>query len=310
MEGTNYCDITGETPFIREVIDDHHETAKSKEIKIVHSCGYDSIPSDLGVLFVQKEMLKRFGHYATEVRFYTGPTKGGVSGGTIASMAGILELSTRERKYRKILGNPYSLNPKDGYRGLDGGDQMTMRFDKIANKWTAPFIMAGANTRIVRRSHALQAYEYGETFRYSEVMGFSTGIKGWRRALQVSVLISSFTMLMLTPWTRKLMLRSVLPKQGEGPKRSAMESGFFTVDILAVQGANTLWGQVYDNLDPGYLSTAKMLSESALCLALQNEATPKQFGVVTTAVGMGMVLVERLRKAGMRFSIREETAQT
>ena len=302
-EQTDYCDLTGETPFVRAMIDKHHDVAKEKKIKIVHSCGYDSIPSDLGVLFLQQEMLKKHGEYASEIRFYTGPTKGGLSGGTLASMAGLLSQAVEDRNIRKILGNPYSLNPKDGYKGNDKRDQTTIKFDRKANKWTAPFMMAGTNTRIVRRSHALQAYEYGEKFLYSEVMGFPKGFRGWRKSFMVATILGIVIALMLRPTSRKLLQRYVLPKQGEGPNKRDRESGYFTVDLLAIQEGKEVWARVYDNLDPGYGSTSKMLAESAVALALQSEQLPQQYGIVTPAVALGMPLVERLKSAGMEFSI-------
>jgi short subunit dehydrogenase-like uncharacterized protein len=302
--GTDYCDLTGETPFIRKMIDLHHEIAKEKKVKIVHACGYDSIPSDLGVLFLQQEMLRRFDSYAEEIRFYTGPTKGGLSGGTIASMINLLEKGTTDKFVRKTLGNPYSLNPKDGYRGPDKRDQTTMSFDQVAQRWTAPFLMAGVNTRIVRRSHALQAYEYGEQFRYSEVMGFSKGFKGWRQASYTTFLIGIFVALSIRPSTRAA-LKFILPKPGGGPSKNARETGYFSVNLFARNQENVLWGRIKDSLDPGYGSTSKMLAESALALALQSTELPKQYGVITPAVAIGAPLVERLKNAGMSFVIVE-----
>ncbi|MGD8318530.1 MAG: saccharopine dehydrogenase NADP-binding domain-containing protein, partial [Myxococcales bacterium] len=152
--GTDYCDLTGETQFVRKMIDQHHEEAKRTGARIVHCCGYDSIPSDLGTLMMQKAFEERFGHYAAEVKMAAGEMSGSFSGGTFASMMNILDELKENPKLRKILGDPYALNP-EGTRGSDQRDQTGVRFDKDLDMWTAPFIMAAINTRIVRRSHAL-----------------------------------------------------------------------------------------------------------------------------------------------------------
>jgi short subunit dehydrogenase-like uncharacterized protein len=307
-KGTHYCDLTGETPFIRSIIDQFHDSAKEQKVKLVHSCGYDSIPSDLGVLFVQHKMLELYQSYATEVRFYVGPTKGGVSGGTVASMIGILE-KVSDKRIRRILGNPYALNPKDNYKGPDKADQTTVRFDKRAKKWTAPFLMAGINTRIVRRTHALQAYEYGPSFRYSEVMGFRPGLKGWWNATKVTVFIGGIVTIMVLPWFRSLLQRKFLPKPGQGPSENKRKNGYFTIYLLAFDGENEITATIKDSLDPGYGSTAKMLAESALTLALEDESTPRLYGSVTPASALGFPLIKRLQQAGMSFSITEKNHQ-
>jgi short subunit dehydrogenase-like uncharacterized protein len=160
--GTDYCDLTGETPFVREMIDAHHERAKQTGARIVHCCGFDSIPSDLGTLTLQESAISKLGEPCTRVAFYVMKMKGGASGGTLATMVNLIETATRDPKVRKIAGNPYALVP--GERGPDGRDQMGVRFDPELGRWTGPFIMAAINTRIVRRSNALLGHRYGKTF--------------------------------------------------------------------------------------------------------------------------------------------------
>jgi short subunit dehydrogenase-like uncharacterized protein len=217
-------------------------------------------------------------------------------------MTGIIKSASR-KDIRRVLGNPYALNPKDGVIGKDGGDQLSLKFDGISGKWTAPFLMAGSNTRVVRRSHALLGYPYGKDFRYSEVMGFPKGLKGWRMASSITIGLALFMGLLLNPITRIPLQRFFLPKPGEGPDRRSREGGFFTVDLLGLSEEGQLWCRVKDNLDPGYGSTSKMLAESAIALALQSEDLPQCYGCVTPATGIGQVLIDRLKEAGMQFTI-------
>jgi len=155
----------------------------------------------------------------------------------------------------------------------------------------------------------LQAYEYGEQFRYSEVMGFSKGFRGWKKAAMITTQLGGFIALMLQPWSRRFLQKKVLPKPGEGPSKKQRESGYFTVDLLAINDGFHLWVKVQDDLDPGYGSTAKMLAESAITLAIDSQNTPKQYGCVTPASALANPLIERLQKAGMKFTIPAEDLQ-
>jgi short subunit dehydrogenase-like uncharacterized protein len=269
--GTDYCDLTGETHFVRAMIDAHHEEAKKTGARIVHCCGYDSIPSDLGTLMVQEAFKQRHGRYASEVKMAAVQMRGAFSGGTIASMLNIVDELKENPSLRKVLGNPYSLNPK-GVRGPDKGDQTGARFDADLDMWTGAFVMAAINTRIVRRSHALTGLPWGEDFRYSEVMGTGRGAKGW--------------------------------STGEGPSKEAREKGSFKTLFVALGDGQAERAVVADQRDPGYGSTAVMLSEAALCLALQGAQLSSEGGILTPATAMGMRLVERLRAAGMTFEVQ------
>ena len=300
--GTDYCDLTGETHFVRAMIDEHHEQAKQTGARVVHCCGYDSIPSDLGTLMVQEAFKQQNGKYASEVKTAAGEMSGAFSGGSFASMFNIVDEIKANPSLRKMLGNPYGLNPK-GVRGPDKGDQTGVRFDKDFDMWTGPFLMAAINTRIVRRSHALMGLPWGEDFRYSEVISTGKGAKGWSRAAAVAGGTIAFMGAIALPVTRPL-LEKRLPSPGEGPSREARDKGFFKTRLVALGDGEAVHGLVADQRDPGYGSTAVMLSESALCLALEGTQLQSEGGIQTPAATMGMRLVERLRAAGMTFEIQ------
>ena len=300
--GTDYCDLTGETQFVRAMIDAHHEEARKTGARIVHCCGYDSIPSDLGALMVQEAFKARHGRYATQVKMASVDMRGGSSGGTIASMMNIFDEMKENPSLRKVLGNPYALNPK-GVRGPDKGDQAGARFDKDFNMWTGPFIMAAINTRIVRRSQALMGQPWGSDFRYSEVMGTGKGAKGLAAAVSVAGGMVAFMASLAIPLTRPFVEKR-LPSPGEGPDAEARAKGRFKTAFVALDDGQSLRGTVADKRDPGYGSTAVMLSEAALCLALQGEELETEGGILTPASAMGMRLVERLRAAGLTFEVQ------
>jgi len=298
-KGTDYCDLTGETQFIRRMIDDHQSAAEESGARIVHCCGFDSIPSDLGTLMLQEEAKERFGQPLTEVKFFAGESKGGASGGTIASMMNILE-EAKDKKVRRILGDPYALNPQGERDGPDGSDRMGVRYDDDLGMWVGPFVMAAINTRVVRRSNALMGYPYGRRFRYSEEMSFGAGPKGAIRAGTVAAAVGAFVTGASIKPIRTLLQKTVLPDPGEGPSREDRERGFFVVRLIGKTAAgDELRGRVEGQNDPGYGETAKMLGESALCLARDDIAAPG--GIRTPASTMGLTLIERLRDAGMVF---------
>ena len=300
--GTDYCDLTGETHFIAAMIDAHEEEAKRTGARIVHCCGYDSIPSDLGTLIVQEAFKQRHGTYASQVKMAAVQMKGAFSGGTIASMLNMVDEMKENPGLRKILGNPYALNPK-GVRGPDKGDQTGPRFDGDLDMWTGAFIMAAINTRIVRRSHALMGLPWGEDFRYSEVMGTGKGVKGWSGATSVAIGLGAFMGSLALPFTRPFVEKR-LPSPGEGPDKEAREKGAFKTLFVALGDGQTERAVVSDRRDPGYGSTAVMLSEAALCLALEGPQLPSGGGILTPATAMGMRLVERLRDAGLTLEVQ------
>jgi short subunit dehydrogenase-like uncharacterized protein len=302
-EGSHYCDLTGEAPWIREMIDRHHKEAERKELRLVHCCGYDSIPSDLGTYILQEEAIQRYGKPFSEIRLYVGSTKGGVSGGTVASMLEILGQSG-SRRIQEILMDPYSLNPEGEREGLDRGDQMWAGYDREDGRWTAPFVMAGINTRVVRRSNALLGYRYGREFRYSETMAMPGGMRGWLMAQLVSGGISAFVLAGVFPPMRWMAEKLFLPAPGEGPERTKREAGHFKIRLEGDPGGErSLRARVEGDQDPGYGSTSLMLAHAAASLAQDQADLPERFGCLTPASAMGSCLAGRLRGAGMTLSV-------
>lgn len=297
--GTAYCDLTGETQFMRDTIDRYHETAKASGARIVHTCGFDSIPSDLGVLTLADALgpLKQ-ATYVVEV------AKGGFSGGTVASMLHLLDEAKKDRSRLRILGDPYALSPDRASEPKLGNerDAMGFKFDAFVGQWVAPFFMAAVNTRVVRRSNALSGYRYGRAFRYAEVMGTKRGVGGALKAAGISGAMGAFMALLMGP-TRKLV-EARLPKPGEGPDEKTRQSGFLRVRIFAEseRGERRVL-RVEGQGDPGYQLTAVMLGEAALCLALDEAKLPKVAGVLTPATAMGKSLTDRLVAAGLSFTL-------
>ncbi|GAC1374417.1 MAG: trans-acting enoyl reductase family protein [Polyangiales bacterium] len=313
--GTAYCDLTGETQFVRQVIDRHHARAKETGARIVNCCGFDSIPFDLGVLMVQDAMRARHGVRCVEVKSFAGEMKGGVSGGTASSALNAVAEATSDKAVRRILGDPDALDPDlraRGERGPDAGDQRGVRFDRDLGRWTGPFVMAAINTRVVRRSHALLGYPWGKDFRYSEATSFGPGPRGWMSAAAMTAGIGAFVGVAAISPLRGL-LRRALPAAGEGPSKEARDAGFFQVRIVGIGEARDgapppkLLGIVAGTSDPGYGETAKMLGESAVCLA--KDELPTAGGVLTPASAMGPKLLARLREAGMTFEVDELAAR-
>ncbi|MFT5433576.1 MAG: short subunit dehydrogenase-like uncharacterized protein [Myxococcota bacterium] len=299
--GTHYCDITGEVQWVRAMIDDHEATAKQSGARIVHCCGFDSIPSDLGTFFMHRH-LQRNGQKLKRVGFRINKMKGALSGGTIASMMNIIDEAKKSRDLRRLLSDPYALNPKGEREGPDGRDQMGARFDETAQSWTAPFIMAAVNTRIVRRTNALLDYPYGHEFGYDESTLMGKGLPGRARATAFSAAIGAFMGGAAFSPTRAL-LDIVLPSSGDGPDEAAREAGFYDIKLFAeTQSGDIVVGRVKGDRDPGYGSTCKMLGESAVCLAMGEASLPG--GSWTPASAMGDALIDRLtRRAGLSFEV-------
>ena len=301
--GTHYCDLAGEVQWIRKMVDAHHDRAKETDAKIVHCCGFDSIPMDIGVWFLQDAVKEKYGHYCDSISMMVKATKGTASGGTLASMMNLIKESREDRAIAKILIHPYSLNPPGEREGPDQRDQQTVVYRDEAKCWTAPFVMAGVNTKVVRRSHALAGYPYGRDFRYDESVitgpGFSGRFKGTMMTLMLGGLVFSAS---FTP-TRRLLQKFVLAKPGEGPDRELQKTGFFALRQFGkLPDGRLVQGRVSGDQDPGYGSTSKMLGESAVCLA--KDELPSGGGVMTPAFAMAEPLIKRLRaNAGLTFDL-------
>ncbi|MBT8103250.1 MAG: saccharopine dehydrogenase NADP-binding domain-containing protein [Gammaproteobacteria bacterium] len=303
--GTHYCDLAGEVQWIRKMIDQHHERAQQTGARIVHCCGFDSVPMDIGVWFLQEEAQKRFGQYCKSITLLVKATKGAASGGTIASMMNLIEESRKDRAIARILVDPYSLNPAGERQGPDRRDQQNVAYQDNAESWTAPFVMAGVNTKVVRRSHALAGYPYGKDFQYQEAVMTGQGVTGWLKGATMTLGIGGLVLGASFAPTRKLLQRFVLPEPGEGPDRKLQESGFFNLMQVGVLPDGTLLqSRITGDQDPGYGSTSKMLSECAVCLAKDELAVGG--GVWTPASAMGGPLLERLQKnAGLTCELRD-----
>lgn len=301
--GTDYCDLAGEVQWIRKMIDAHHEQAAQTGARIVHCCGFDSIPSDLGVWFLQDAALERYGEACQSIALYVKATKGTLSGGTIASMANIVEEARSDRSVAKIVASPYSLNPEDSREGPDGFDQRRVLFDDDTQCWTAPFLMGGINMRVVRRSNALAGFPYGRDFAYRESMLTGRGFSGRLKGGLVNLGLGGLVLGMSFGPTRRFLRRFVLPKPGDGPSPELQKTGFFKLlQIGKLPDGHVLRSEITGDQDPGYGSTSKMLSEAAVCLARDDLETGG--GIWTPAAAMGGALLRRLREnAGLTFEL-------
>lgn len=300
--GTDYCDLTGEVHWVRKMVDLHHKRAEETGARIVHCCGFDSMPSDLGTLMVQRAFEQAFGKPADEVQYVLVNARGGFSGGTVASMLNVLDEASSDAETRAVLLDPYSLNPEGDRKGPDGRDDIGWKKDEKTGEWLGPFVMASVNTRVVRRSNALLGWAYGRDFRYDERMRMGKGVGGAVTAFGLSAgMVGFLGVAALSPG--RAVLRGVLPAPGNGPSRAQIENGFFKVR-LAARGANdeVIHGVVECDLDPGYGATAIMLAESALHL-VETRSEANRGGVLTPASALGERMFARLRNAGMRWEI-------
>ena len=303
--GTHYCDLAGEVQWIRKMIDTHHDRARDSGAKIVNCCGFDSVPMDIGVWFLQRAAHEKYGSYCKSISMLVKATKGAASGGTLASMMNLIKESREDRSIARTLIHPYSLNPEGEREGPDDRDQQRVIYRSDAKAWTAPFVMAGVNTKVVRRSHALAGYPYGKDFRYDESVLTGRGFSGWLKATIMTLGLGALVFLASFTATRKLLQRFVLSKPGEGPDRELQQQGFFNLMQIGVLADGTqLRGRITGDQDPGYGSTSKMLSECAVCLA--KDDLSEVGGVLTPAAAMGEPLIDRLRKnAGLTFDLRD-----
>jgi short subunit dehydrogenase-like uncharacterized protein len=305
--GTDYVDLTGEVLFIRDSIDGFDEAARSTGARIVHSCGFDSIPSDLGVSDLAQRVAADGAGELTDTTLVVTKMRGGVSGGTLASGMAEMTAARKDPARKEILRDPYSLTPDPSVEP-DLGDQPDPRgtwFDDALGQWLGPFFMAGINTRVVRRSNALLGHVYGRDFRYREVMALGGGPDAAAKGAALAGGQLGLGALMgngLTGRAATKVAEQALPKPGEGPSEEARRKGHFTMEIHASTSTGSRYVEtVAAKGDPGYAATAVMLGEAALCLVQDADRLPDVAGVLTPAVAFDGVLVERLRAAGMTF---------
>ena len=306
---THYADLTGEVAFMRDSIDTCHDTAARNGVRIVHACGFDSIPSDLGVQLLHETVHAAGDGDLEDTTLAVTALRGGFSGGTLASAMQQLDEVRANPGLRRLAADPYALSPARAAEpdlGLER-DLTRIRYDASLGAWTGPFIMARFNTRVVRRSNALQDWAYGRRFRYQEVTGFGPGRAGAARAgLVTSGLGVLAAGLAFTP-ARPLLSR-LLPAPGEGPSEKTRRTGYFRMRIHTRTSSGERYvARVEATGDPGYQATAVMLGESALCLAFDTGRLPGRAGVLTPATAMGSVLAARLRSAGQTLAAQRVT---
>jgi short subunit dehydrogenase-like uncharacterized protein len=304
--GTDYVDLTGEVLFVRDSIDENHDLARSTGARIVHSCGFDSIPSDLGVHVLHRRVAEDGEGDLTDTTLVVTTMRGGVSGGTIDSMRNQLDVIRKDKQKRRIVTSPYSLSPdRDAEPDLGRQpDSDTIPIGAVVpglKGRLAPFVMASYNTRIVRRSNALRDWAYGRRFRYREAMWVGSPAL----ALATKAGLGALVVGMVLPPTRYVLDR-VLPKPGSGPSERVQRTGHFTMDLYTTTSTGARYtARVKAKGDPGYAATAVMLGESGLALALDRGALPPSpGGVLTPATGIGDALVDRLRNAGFEIKVR------
>lgn len=296
-EGTHYCDLTGEPQWMASIFERVSPLAEETGARLIHCCGFDSIPSDLGVFVAQQSMMNKHGLFATKVSGRMGKSKGAVSGGTVASMLLAVEQAVSDPIARKVLNDPYGLYPSELSPGSDGPDQRGVRWDDHFESWTGPFVMAAINSKVVRRSNALASLVYGADFSYDESLLVDNRRSGLLMAGGMSI---GMTALAIPPLRRLISKR--LPQPGEGPSVSERENGFFEFFVHAHHPTDSKKDVricVKGKRDPGYGATSRMLAQAGLSLAFDDLAV--EGGIWTPASALGNHLVNRLADVDITF---------
>jgi short subunit dehydrogenase-like uncharacterized protein len=309
--GTHYADLAGEMTFLRACIDECDEAAQRSGARIVPTCGVDSVPSDVGVWLLAQQVAAEGEGELTDTTMLVKEFRGGLGGGTVESLLGELRRARETRVARELIsGEPYPLTPNRAQEP-DVGPQPDLRqrieYDRGLGEWVGPFVMAGVNTRIVRRSNALLDHAYGRRFRYREVTALGPRREeALRKGLGVlgpGITLSMVTKPLIGPQVERL-LRSRLPKPGEGPDEASRRAGAVVMDIHTRTSTGARYvAHVALEGDPGFAATSLLLGQAALCLALDSDRLPDRCGVLTPATAMDGVLVDRLRGAGVRLDV-------
>ncbi len=308
--GTHYCDLTAEPQWMRAMIDAHEQRASETGARIVHACGHDSIPSDLGVQFLQEAAMTRFGQPCQRVATRVTRMKGGFSGGTAASFLNAMRLRDEDPSFSTLSLDPYALCPVSERRGPDGPDRMMpieVKWDADLEAWTKPYFMGPMNSKVVRRTNAIMGYPYGQDFRYEETGLTRAGIGGWWAAMSATLFGRLFLTAMAVPTTRRILQRRVLPKSGEGPGKEVRETGSYEIVMVGkTPDCATLKACITGQGDPGVRSTTLMLTEAALCLAEDGDKIAVGGGFWTPAAAFGALLRHRITThADMSFELIE-----
>lgn len=301
--GTHYADLTGEPAFVRDSIDANQQTAVRTGAKIVHSCGFDSIPSDLGVQLLADRLAVDGAGTLTEATLLVLGAKGGFSGGTIDSMRVGIDDVAGDTALARHLADPYLLSADRAAEPDLGRQSSTFLAQKLDDgSWVGPFVMASFNAQIVRRSNSLLGHRYGRELRYREVVRTGTSLLAPVIAGGIALGTGALALGMKNRLTRPLLDR-LLPDPGQGPSEKAQQDGYFSKEIRGVSSTGARYtATVAAQGDPGYAATSVMLSQSALCLA--GDELPAGGGVLTPAVAMGGALTDRLRARGFTFDVR------
>lgn len=303
--GTDYCDLTGEVRWMRRMLNAHEPTARESGARIVHACGFDSLPSDMGVYFLQQQAMHLYGEYCSQVRMRVVAASGAFSGGTIATLLNESKALAENPALIRELRNPYALCPP-GYKNPTRQHRVTAaEFDDELGKWIAPFVMAGVNEPVVLRSQALLGNPYGEHFAYNEAVVTGRGVGGRMKATGLSTFGKLFLGATTNRTLRGLLQRYALPSPGEGPDEEAQRKGFYVLKFLGrTDNGRSMQVKVTGDRDPGYGSTAKMIGQCGISLAHDISAEEKGGGFWTPATIFDDRLLERLNKlAGMRFEV-------
>jgi short subunit dehydrogenase-like uncharacterized protein len=296
-EGTHYCDLTGEPQWMASIFERVSPLAEETGARLIHCCGFDSIPSDLGVFVAQQRMMNQHGLFATKVSGRMGKSKGAVSGGTVASMLLTVEQAVSDPIARKVLNDPYGLYPSELSPGSDGPDQRGVRWDDRFESWTGPFVMAAINSKVVRRSNALASLVYGADFSYDESLLVDNRRSGLLMAGGMSIGMAALAI----PPLRRLISKR-LPQPGEGPSVSERENGFFEFFVHAhhpTDSEKDVRICVKGKRDPGYGATSRMLAQAGLSLAFDD--LDVEGGIWTPASALGNHLVNRLADVDIIF---------
>ena len=306
--GTDYCDLTGEVQWMRRMIHKYEKTAQASGARIVHNCGFDSIPSDLGVHFLQQQAQERFGQPCTTVKMRVRAMRGSFSGGTVASLLNVLQEVKANPALRKELADPYSICPPGSGKRVRQKNVGFAEYDPDFSAWIAPFVMSAINTRVVHRTNALLQDAYGPEFRYDEAVLTGRGLRGRLAATTTSAGLGAFMVAGSIGTVRSLLEKYVLPAPGEGPSPEAQLKGGFDLRFQGrTQRGDVLRARVTGDRDPGYGSTAKMLGQAAACLASDVAKKQRAGGFWTPAAVFGDQLVERLQAhAGLTFEVLDK----
>jgi len=307
QEGTDYCDLTGEVLFVREAIERCHEQARASGARIVVSCGFDSVPSDLGVHLLRRAAEADGAGGLTDTTMWVREARGGISGGTIDSMRVQLERMRDEPALRRVVGDPFALT--GGRQGASGQREHWRPFvEEGSGRWAVPFFMAPYNTRLVRRSDALLDGASGPRFRYRELVSTGRGLRGGLRARALVAGMGALLGAMATPGLRSLVDRA-LPSPGEGPDRARREAGSFRTDTLTTtEDGSRYAATIAGRGDPGYAATSVELGQAALVLLATRGRPGREGGVLTPAVALGDDLVEALRAQGFTLAVERRDA--